>query len=175
MTDAVITQSAAQRGTTGSSPATGAPPRPVHRWTAGNVAAVVVLALVAAVWLLPFAWAVLTSVKPETDAASFPISIIPEHGFTLEAYTTILAEGQVPVWAWNSLFTAAVITFITVMSSALAAYAFSRIEFRGKRAVFVAAMLALAVPPQVLIVPLFYEMLVMNLVDTYWGLILPQV
>src|SRR5690625_2497540 len=175
MSDAVMTQSATQHTGAGGSPGGPAPARPVHRWTAGNVAAVVVLALLAAVWLLPFAWAVLTSVKPETDAASSPISILPEHGFTLDSYRTILAEGQVPVWAWNSLFTSAVITFITVRSSALAAYAFSRIAFRGKRIVFLAAMLALVVPPQVLIVPLFYEMLAMHLVDTYWGLILPQV
>lgn len=150
-------------------------PRSKHRWTLGNVAALVVLALAAIFWLLPFAWAVLTSLKPETAAASLPISIIPEQGFTLAAYEKVLSGGNVPIWAWNSLFTASVITLITVMSSALAAYAFSRINFRGRRVVFIAAMAALAVPPQVLIVPLFYEMLVMNLVDTYWGLILPQV
>lgn len=80
-----------------------------------------------------------------------------------------------PVWAWNSLFTSALITLITVLTSALAAYAFSRIRFRGQKWVYILVIAAIAVPPQVLIVPLFYEMLAMNLVDTYWGLILPQV
>lgn len=176
MSDAVLVDSSTPRNAPASPPTSAGPAGGAKmRWTPGNVIAVVVLGLMAFLWLLPFIWAVLTSVKPEVDAASSPNSIVPEHGFTLDAYSTILAEGKVPIWAWNSLFTAALITVITVMSSALAAYGFSRINFRGRRIVFVAAMLALAVPPQVLIVPLFYEMLAMNLVDTYWGLILPQV
>lgn len=140
---------------------------------AARVAALVVLIVLAAAWLLPFFWAIVTSLKSETDAAS--AALWPAHGFTLDAYSKVLAEGNVPVWAWNSLFTSALITLITVLTSALAAYAFSRIRFRGQKWVYILVIAAIAVPPQVLIVPLFYEMLAMNLVDTYWGLILPQV
>ena len=58
--------------------------------------------------------------------------------------------------------------------SALVAYAFSRLDFRGKKWLFVATIASIIVPPQVLIVPLFYEMLAFDMVDTYWGMILPQ-
>lgn len=148
---------------------------PVKRKKLGpaGIAALVVLIVLAVAWLLPFVWAIVTSLKSETDAAS--ASLWPAHGFTFDAYAKVLAEGNVPVWAWNSLFTSALITLITVLTSALAAYAFSRIRFRGNKAVYIVVIAAIAVPPQVLIVPLFYEMLGMDLVDTYWGLILPQV
>lgn len=138
-----------------------------------GIAALAVLIVLAIAWLLPFVWAIVTSLKTETDAAS--AELWPAHGFTFAAYAKVLAEGNVPIWAWNSLFTSAAITAITVLTSALAAYAFSRMRFRGNKTVFVLVIAAIAVPPQVLIVPLFYEMLAMDLVDTYWGLMLPQV
>ncbi|WP_235934370.1 carbohydrate ABC transporter permease [Paramicrobacterium chengjingii] len=149
-----------------------APKRRTKLGPAG-IAALVVLIVLAVAWLLPFVWAIVTSLKSETDAAS--ASLWPAHGFTFDAYAKVLAEGNVPTWAWNSLFTSALITLITVLTSALAAYAFSRIRFRGNKAVYIVVIAAIAVPPQVLIVPLFYEMLAMDLVDTYWGLMLPQV
>ena len=66
-------------------------------------------------------------------------------------------------------------TLITLTISALAAYAFSRLDFTGRKWLFVVIIASIVVPPQVLIIPLFYEMLAFNMIDTYWGLILPQV
>jgi multiple sugar transport system permease protein len=53
-------------------------------------------------------------------------------------------------------------------------YAFSRIDFAGKKWLFYGIIASLIVPPQMLIVPLFYQMLSFDLVDTYGGIILPQ-
>jgi multiple sugar transport system permease protein len=53
-------------------------------------------------------------------------------------------------------------------------YAFSRISFRGRRWLYAAIIAAIIIPPQLLIVPLFRQMLAFDLVDTYWGIILPQ-
>lgn len=140
-----------------------------------RVVAFLVLALMAIGWLLPFLWAVATGFKTETDAASGDPSWIGASGPTTDAFTAILSQGNVYLWAWNSLLTSVAITVITVAISALAAYAFSRLDFRGRRWLFVAIIAAIVVPPQVLIIPLFYEMLAFGMVDTYWGLILPQV
>jgi multiple sugar transport system permease protein len=140
-----------------------------------RVVAFVVLALMAIGWLLPFLWAVATGFKTETDAASGDPSWIGASGPTTDAFAAILSQGNVYLWAWNSLLTSVAITVITVAISALAAYAFSRLDFTGRRWLFVAIIAAIVVPPQVLIIPLFYEMLAFGMVDTYWGLILPQV
>ncbi|MGM7671649.1 carbohydrate ABC transporter permease [Microbacterium sp. A93] len=140
-----------------------------------RVAAFVVLALLAISWLLPFLWAIATAFKTETDAASGDAGWIGATGPTIEAFVAILSQGNVYVWAFNSLWTSVAVTLITLTISALAAYAFSRLDFSGRKWLFVAIIASIVVPPQVLIIPLFYEMLAFNMIDTYWGLILPQV
>jgi multiple sugar transport system permease protein len=142
---------------------------------ASSIVAFAILAVLALGWLLPFIWAVVTSFKTETDAGSTPVSWFPESGFTIAAYLKILSEGNLLTWTTNSLITTVAITAITVVFSALAAYAFSRIDFSGRRWIFVVVIASIIIPPQVLIIPLFYQMLALNMVDTYWGIILPQV
>src|SRR5690606_17374605 len=141
----------------------------------GRVVAFVVLVLMAVAWLLPFLWAVDTALKTEEDAASPDASWIPANGFTLDSFREVLAVGNVPLWAWNSLLTSVLITAITAAISALAAYAFARIDFKGRGWLYAVVIASIMVPGQVLIIPLYYEMLALRLVDTYWGLILPQV
>ncbi|CAM5683083.1 carbohydrate ABC transporter permease [Streptomyces chartreusis] len=132
------------------------------------------LAVLAAVWLLPFIWAVATSVQSEQDAASPGLSPI-KGAFTTEAYRQILERGNVTVWAFNSFLIAGLVTLITVVVSTLAAYGFSRGTFRGRRSLLAVTVAAILVPPQLLVVPLFEQMLLFNLVDTYAAVILPQV
>ncbi|WP_285363419.1 carbohydrate ABC transporter permease [Microbacterium sp. LMC-P-041] len=140
-----------------------------------RISALVVLIVLAVGWLLPFLWAIATAFKTETDAASGDPSWIGASGPTIEAFTAILSQGNVYTWAFNSLWTSIAVTLITLTISALAAYAFSRLDFTGRKWLFVAIIASIVVPPQVLIIPLFYEMLAFNMIDTYWGLILPQV
>ncbi|GAA4488141.1 carbohydrate ABC transporter permease [Microbacterium panaciterrae] len=150
--------------------------RPVGRKvTVTAVLAFAVLLILAIGWLLPFLWAIATAFKTETDAASGDPGWIGTTGPTVQAFTAILSQGNVYLWAWNSLWTATAVTVITLVISALAAYAFSRLDFRGRRWLFVVIVSAIVVPPQVLIIPLFYEMLAFHMIDTPWGLILPQV
>lgn len=148
---------------------------PGHKVGPGRIVAFIILALMAVAWLLPFLWAVNTGLKTEEDAASPNPSWIPANGFTLESFREVLAVGNVPIWAWNSLLTSVLITAITIAISALAAYAFARIDFGGRKWLYAVVVAAIMVPGQVLIIPLYYEMLALRLVDTYWGLILPQV
>lgn len=140
-----------------------------------RIAAFAALAVMALGWLLPFLWAVATAFKTETDAASGDGSWIGASGVTTEAFTAILSQGNVYLWAFNSLWTSIAVTLITLAISALAAYAFSRMDFAGRKGLFVAILASIVIPPQVLIIPLFYEMLAFNMIDTHWGLILPQV
>jgi multiple sugar transport system permease protein len=146
-----------------------------RRPTAGRVLGVAAISVMALLWVLPFLWALDTSFKSETAASAVPPRWIPEDGFTLEAYRNVIATGNLPLWLFNSLVVAVVVTALTVAVCALAAYGFSRTVFRGRRWLLGLTIASIMVPPQILIVPLFYEMLALNLVDTYWGIILPQV
>ena len=143
-------------------------------WSISRMVALLVLAFLAATWLVPFAWAVLTSLKSEADAGASTISLNPPDGLGFDAYRKVLSAGDIPSWAWNSLITSIAITFLTVAVSALAGYAFSRVNFTGRRWLYAAIIGAIIIPPQMLIVPLFRQMLAFDLVDTYWGIILPQ-
>lgn len=140
-----------------------------------RVLSVLALILMAGVWLVPLAWGVNTSFKSEVDASAAGGDWIPAGGFTPAAYREIFAQGNLPVWALNSLLIGVAVTVLTVVVSAMAAYALSRGLFRGRRALLAVTAASIMVPPQILIVPLFRQMLVMNLVDTYAAVILPQV
>ncbi|HLQ81557.1 MAG TPA: carbohydrate ABC transporter permease [Brachybacterium sp.] len=140
-----------------------------------RILAFVILAALALAWLVPVGWAILTSLKTEAEAAAMPVTLVPEDGFTLAAYVETLSEGKVPRWAWNSLLTSTLVTVITVVISALAGYALSRMRFAGRRFIITMTVASIMIPAQILIVPLFRLMLSLNLVDTYWGIILPQV
>jgi multiple sugar transport system permease protein len=143
--------------------------------TPARIAGTAIVSVLAVVWLLPYAWAAVTAFKPETEAAATPLTWFPESGFTLDAFTKVLGEGNIPLWTWNSLITSAAITVITLVISALCAYALSRIDFKGKRILMSVIIASIIIPPPVLIIPLFYQLLSMHLIDTYWAIILPQV
>jgi len=133
----------------------------------------VVLVLIAALWLVPLAWAVATSLKPDAETTVAPVTW---HGskVTLDAYRTILDQGNILKWYFNSLVTATVITGGTIITASLCAFAFSRMRFASRGFLLWALLAGLIVPFQALIVPLFTEMKSFGLADSYWGIILPQ-
>ncbi len=164
-----------------ASPDTGQPPgtarrrpRRRRRPRAGTVVLTLVTAPLAAFWLLPLVWAVLTSIKPEGETTDIPMEWFPDEP-TLAAYGKVLAAGSIGRWMFNSLLTAGVTTALVVLLSSMAAYGFARLHFPGRRLLFGVTLAGIMVPPQVLIVPLFSEMTTLRLVDTYWGVILPQI
>jgi multiple sugar transport system permease protein len=134
----------------------------------------VALVGMAAIWVVPLLWAVVTAFKNETQAGALPLRWVPEGGFTLDSFRTVLTSSNLPLWMLNSVIVAVIVTAVTVLISAMAAYGFSRTVFRGRKWLFALTIAAIMVPPQILIVPLFRQMLALNLVDTYAGIILPQ-
>ena len=141
--------------------------RPRKKMSPGKIAAVAVAAFIAFLWLIPFAWATATAFKTETDAAAPKISWFPPSGFTPEAFVKVFQDGNIPLWTWNSLYTSAAITAITLVISALVAYALSRIDFKGKKVLMTVIIASIIIPPPVLIIPLFYQMLALNLRSGY--------
>lgn len=142
------------------------------RW--GTAVLGVVTVALAGLWSLPFAWTLLTSLKPESETTEVPLRWLPSE-FTLDAYRSVLATDDIWIWLFNSVFTAGTVTVLVVLLSSMAAYGFSRTDFRGRRALFGFVVAGVLVPTEVLIVPLFHEMVFLGMADTPWGVILPQV
>lgn len=139
-----------------------------------TVLSILLLVVMAVSWLLPLLWAVDTSFKTEAQAQSVPLQWFPDGGFTLENYRSVFERGEVPRWMLNTLLVAGSVTILTVAACALAGYGFARTRFRGKNLLFAATIALIAVPGQILIVPLFRQMEALGFVDTYQGVILPQ-
>ncbi|MGS2641241.1 carbohydrate ABC transporter permease [Streptosporangium sp. G12] len=144
------------------------------RFGPGQLVLLAVTGALAVVWLAPLAWAVATSLKPEADTNKIPLQWVGSE-ITLDAYRLVLGTGGLVKWAINSTVTAVIVTVMTVLVSAMAAYGFARTRFRGRRVLLAVILAGIIVPPQVLIAPLFAEMVALGLVDTWWGIILPQV
>jgi multiple sugar transport system permease protein len=144
------------------------------RFSPSQLILLAITGVLAVIWLAPIAWAVATSLKPEADTTRLPLTWLGSE-VTLDAYSLVLGTGGIVKWAINSTVTAVIVTFLTVLFSAMAAYGFARTQFRGQRVLFAAILAGIMVPPQVLIAPLFAEMVTLGLVDTWWGIILPQV
>ncbi|WHT17355.1 carbohydrate ABC transporter permease [Crossiella sp. CA-258035] len=143
--------------------------RPAARTARFSVA----LAL-ALMWLLPLGWALSTALRPEADTTKIPVRWLPERP-TLEAFERVLTETGLLGWFANSVLVGVLVTLVTVLLASMAAYGFARTEFRGRRGLLWLVVAGIVVPPQVLIVPLFSQLAGLGLVDTYWGLILPQI
>ena len=133
----------------------------------------VVLIVGALIMVFPFVWTIVTSITPGATLTTTP-KLIPDNP-SLAPYLELFDRvpfGQVIV---NSLLIAVVSTVLQLVTSAMAAYVFSRMPFPGRGAIFVLYLATMMIPFQVLIVPLFAEMKALGLINTYLGAILPTI
>lgn len=152
---------------------------PVGRWsawrrTAPQAALYVALIAVAIVMLFPFVWMVSTSLTSDAQLFVTPPQLIPSP-FVPGNYARVADAFPLGAFLRNSLIVAAISTTLQVATSAMAAYAFARLQFRGRDALFLVYLATLMVPLQVIVVPLFIEMRFLNFVNSYPGLILPSI
>ena len=138
------------------------------------VCLVVLLALVF-LWLLPTLWAINTSFKTNGTAALGAGQILADTNWTVASYAQLLSGGSLTTWLLSSAIISLTVVALTVFFASLAAYALSRLEFRGKNVVLGVILAGLMIPPQVLIVPWFQEFGALGLLNTYWAVILPAV
>ncbi len=137
----------------------------------GTVALHAVVIVGAVAMFFPFLWTIVTSLTPGAGLTHTP-ALIPSDP-SLEAYGRLFAERPFGRIILNSLGIAVATTVAQLLTSATAAYAFSRLPFRGRGVVFAVYLATMMIPLQVLIVPLFVELKALGLVNTYLGALLP--
>jgi ABC-type glycerol-3-phosphate transport system permease component len=123
---------------------------------------------------VPFWWMLVTSIKPPGSVLAVPPELFPRQP-TLESYARVFATVPIGRMFLNSLLVTVVSVGAQIASSAMAAYAFARMQWRGRDAVFLLYIATLMVPSQVTITPLFILMQRLGWVDTYQGLIAPSI
>jgi multiple sugar transport system permease protein len=147
----------------------------------------VVLALLVLVTLFPFYWMLRLSLSDNRALAANTDSLLPA-GFTFGAFERVLglatleearAQGgsgaSIDFWRYllNSVVTSSIITAGQVLFSSMAAYAFARLRWRGREAVFFVFLTALMIPPIFTALPNFVLMRDLHLIDTYAAIVLP--
>lgn len=142
-------------------------------WTPSQIVLTLLGVAVSAVFVAPIAAALFTSLKSEAEAAEIPPHWLPKV-WTAQAWKALWETGNITNWFINSLVVSVCVTSVVLTVSALAGYGFARTEFRGKNVLMGIVMSGLMISPAVLGVPLFTTVQQMGMVDTYWGMILPQ-
>ncbi|TMD73196.1 MAG: carbohydrate ABC transporter permease [Chloroflexi bacterium] len=139
----------------------------------GSIVSHTLLVIIALLVLFPFFWMLDTALKPNSQVFEFPPSFIPstiQWGNFVEAWT-YLPFGH---FIFNTLVVAIGGTFLVLLTSSLAAYAFARLQFPGRDAIFVLYLGTLMVPQAVLVVPQFFLIKDLGWINTYQALILPM-
>jgi multiple sugar transport system permease protein len=131
------------------------------------------LALFVIVLLFPFYWMGVTTFKPNDELYNFadhnPFWISSP---TLQNIHKLLFETDYPQWLLNTMTIAVCATALSIFASVLAAYAITRLRFRGAQTVGLLIFLAYLVPPSILFIPLAILVYGMGIYDTNWALIL---
>jgi multiple sugar transport system permease protein len=132
-----------------------------------------VLCLGGLAMMIPFLWMISTSLKAPGAVLSSPPQILPRQP-TLESYRRVAEAVPLLRMLMNSVIVTSVAVLTQLLTSAFSAYAFARMQWRGRDALFLLYIATLMVPAQVTITPLFILMQRLGWVDTYQGLIAPS-
>jgi len=130
-------------------------------------------ALAAILWLIPFAWMAIASARPEVSGALDLASLLPAGPFTWANYREAWASGHFPLWYLNTILLCAGILAVQCVTVSLAGYAFARLTFRGRETIFTLFLLQLLLPPAVLVVPNLVMITRLGLFDSLAGIAAP--
>ncbi|OBZ13217.1 carbohydrate ABC transporter permease [Bacillus sp. FJAT-26390] len=141
-----------------------------------NVSKIIVTILMGALsifFLVPFIWMLSSAFKFEKDVMRFPIQWIPESINVVYNFKTVWM-GNVPFYHFyfNSIKIALTVTLITLVFSSMAAYAFTKLRFKGRDMVFLMLISYMIIPAQATLIPRFMLIRWMGLYDTHAALIL---
>lgn len=131
------------------------------------------LLVITFVFIFPFYWVITGAFKTQRETVALPPHLLPQSP-TLENFQMLFRQ---PAWRWlfNSIFIAAVSMLLVCLISTLAGYALAKKRFAGSKLIFAIFVAAMALPKQVVMVPLVRQINMMGFHNTLWAAILPAV
>lgn len=141
--------------------------------TPGNVISMILLSMLSIIFIFPFYWIVTGAFKIQVVATQippqwFPLDIVWDNWVTL-------FKNPVTRWTFNSFFIAVTEMVLICLVSTTAGFVLAKKQFPGRRIIFTALIAAMALPKQVILVPLFTLLAKLGWINTFKGLILPAV
>ncbi|WP_208858477.1 carbohydrate ABC transporter permease [Vreelandella nigrificans] len=138
-----------------------------------NTVLLVITLTAAAIWIFPLYWAFVTSIRDESHVVSSDAGLLPDM-LNLTAYSDALFNSNLLTWYVNSIGTSIIITVTVLITGMMCAYALSQMRFPGRRALYAVVLASFMIPTQALVVTQFVLMNDLGLVNTWAGIILPQ-
>lgn len=145
-----------------------------RRTTWGERVLLVLITVFAVLNLFPLYWLISNTFKYSHEITKMPPDWFPKH-FNVYHYIDIFTTTDAPRWLTNSFIVSIVGTVLIVLVSAMAAYAFAKLEFKGRTVLFTIFVGTLMIPKECYTVPLFIFMRDLKLINTYASMILPMV
>lgn len=130
--------------------------------------------LIAIIVTVPFYWMIITSLKSKGALMALPIQWIPKKP-SLKAYEKVFSLFPFFKAIANSAFITFAYTAITLLSASMAAFAITKIKFKGANVILAVYLASMMIPTQITLIPLFIIMNKLNLVNTYTSVIGPSI
>lgn len=132
----------------------------------------IILSVISLIWVFPFLWMALGSLKTQREILAKPPRLLPDHA-TLANFTKWFEQLNFSTYFTNSIIVAVITVLGNIIFCSMVGYALAKMQFRGKNIVFGAVMVTLMVPSVATFVPLFVIIANLGLSNTYAALILP--
>ena len=133
-----------------------------------------IMVMITVLMLMPIGRMLGTSMRQSKESFVLPPSFWPTQ-FNLDNFKQVFHAIPILKFAWNSLFITFLAAAFMVLFTSMAAYAFARINFKGKNILFIFMLAGLMIPVQSIIVPVFLIIRKLNLIDTKWALIVTSI
>lgn len=138
-----------------------------------KVISMIAMLIILVIIIFPFLWLLISSFKFEKDIISYPPKFFAKN-YTFENYLKVWTTIPLLDYIKNTVIFAGGVVITSVFFDSLAGYAFARMNFKGKSALFYFVLLTMMIPFQVFMIPLFMEVNFLGLLDSYAGLIIPR-
>ena len=140
---------------------------------AGRALLYIILVFWAVFMIMPFAWMLLTSVKTQPEAMKVPIVWLPKNP-QWKNYVDVLQKYRFASYYKNTAFVTVTTVVFQLMTCSMGAYAFARLDFPGKNAIFLVCMTVLMVPTQMIIIPRFIMTMRLGWLNSFAGINIPN-
>ena len=139
----------------------------------GRALLYVIVIAASVVFMFPFVWTILSSLKTPWELRTFPPTWLPE---TPRLYNYVEVFERVPwgAWMWNSTIVAGLSTIGSVLSASIVAYSFARFRYPGRNLLFMITLSTMMLPVEVTLIPLYLMFSKIGWMDTYKPLIVPS-
>lgn len=158
-----------------ATPATKAPRlrRPGELSLVARIVRLVILTAGAAILLLPYAWMISVSLKPQSEVFSTGLNLIPQHWAAVENYTKAFTRVPMLHILFNGIVVCLAIATLQIVFALPAAYALAKLKFRGREFLFGCVILGLLVPIHAISIPLYAAARSLDILNTYAVLVIP--